>query len=292
MTVGVEKSKHTWRELQPELARKLTDARLQLHHAAQIVTAMGISYLPKQSDDSHTNLGWLDDISALASHPIRGSSSIQLAVRPHPFALLLLDNSEPSASFMLDRHTIADAAAWVRDNISKRGLDGSAFTLAKHYTIPSHPVGDSAPFDARDMPAFDALSAWFSDSARVLEALVATTPNAAPVRCWPHHFDIATLVEVAPGKTVGFGLEPGDVYYAEPYFYVNMYPSPSAPPTTELPGGGSWHSHEWIGAVLPGSRLEREGQREQIDAFFAAAIAEATRTLVIPSEARDLGRGG
>jgi hypothetical protein len=114
----------------------------------------------------------------------------------------------------------------------------------------------------------------------VLDALVASTPNAAPVRCWPHHFDIATLVEVAAGKTVGFGMDPGDVYYTEPYFYVNMYPFPSAPPTTTLPIGGSWHSREWIGAVLPGSRLERDGQREQIAAFFAAAIAEATRTLL------------
>jgi len=280
MTAGSSIAQPVWHPVRPERARELTDARLQLHHAAQIVTAMGISYLPKQSDDSHTNLGWLDDISALASHPVRGSSSIQLAVRPHPFALLLLDNGESSASFTLDGHTVADGAEWVRDNISKRGLDGSAFTLAKHYTIPSHPVGDSAPFDARDTRAFDALTAWFSDSARVLEGLVANTPNAAPVRCWPHHFDIATLVEVAPGKSVGFGLEPGDVYYAEPYFYVNMYPFPSAAPTTKLPGGGSWHSHEWIGAVLPGSRLGREGQREQIDAFFAAAIAEATRTLL------------
>ena len=280
MTVDGSESTHVWRALHPEFARDLTDARLQLHHAAQIVAAMGISYLPKQSDDSHTNLGWLDNVSALASHPVRGSSSIQLAVCPHPFELLLLDNGESSASFALDSHTVADAAAWVRDNISKRGLAGSAFTLAKHYTIPQHPVGESASFDVRDTRAFDELTAWFSDSARVLETLVANTPNAAPVRCWPHHFDIATLVEVAPGKTVGFGMEPGDAYYAEPYFYVNMYPFPSAPPTTTLPVGGSWHSREWIGAVLPGSRLERDGQREQIATFFTAAIAEATRTLL------------
>ena len=144
-------------------------------------------------------------------------------MRPHPFALLLLDNGETSASFALDGRTIADAAAWVQDGISKRGLDAGAFTLAKHYTIPSHPVGESAPFDASAPQAFDELSAWFSDSARVLEPIVAPNPNAAPVRCWPHHFDIATLVEVAPGKTVGSGWSRATCYYAEPYFYVNMY---------------------------------------------------------------------
>ena len=81
-------------------------------------------------------------------------------------------------------------------------------------------------------------------------------------------------------KTVGFGMEPGDNYYAEPYFYVNMYPPPNMPPTRPLPAGGSWHSHEWIGAVLTGSRLERDGQRAQIDEFLDAAVAEARRTVL------------
>jgi hypothetical protein len=201
-------------------------------------------------------------------------------VRPHPFALLLLDDSETTASFALDGHTISEAADWVRENIAQRGLDANAFTLAKHYTIPPHPVGGSAPFDARNMQAFDELACWYSNSAQVLDAMVGKTPNAAPVRCWPHHFDIATLVEVAPDMTVGFGMEPGDVYYPEPYFYVNMYPFPSTPPATKLPSGAHWHSHEWIGAVLPGSRLNRDGQHEQIAEFLEAAVAEARRTLL------------
>jgi hypothetical protein len=203
MTVDGSESKHAWRVLRPEFARDLTDARLQLHHAAQIVAAMGISYLPKQSDDSHTNLGWLDSVSALASHPVRGSSSIQLAVRPHPFALLLLDNGESSASFTLDGQTVADAAAWVRDNISKRGLDGSSFTLAKHYTIPPHSVGESAPFNARDTRRSTSHGLVFRlcSSARDSSSPIHQTPR----RCAVGHI-ISTSrrsFEVAPGKTVG-----------------------------------------------------------------------------------------
>jgi hypothetical protein len=54
-------------------------------------------------------------------------------------------------------------------------------------------------------------------------------------------------------------MEPGDVYYAEPYFYVNMYPFPSAHATTTLPAGGSWHiAANGLALLLPGSRLERE----------------------------------
>jgi hypothetical protein len=280
MTASSSTSTSRWRTLRPELAGDLSDARLQLHHAAQIVTAMGISYLPKQADDSHTNLGWVDDLSALASHPVRGSGAIQLAVRPHPFALLFLVDDESRDSFLLNGHTVAEAADWVRQNLSTHGLDSAAFTLAKHYTIPMHPVGESAPFDASAPSAFEELACWYSDAAQLLESIASKEPNAAPVRCWPHHFDIATLLEVAPRKTVGVGMEPGDVYYAEPYFYVNMYPSPAVAPTSKLPGGGSWHTHEWIGAVLVGSQVGREGQREQIAAFLEAARRDATQALL------------
>jgi hypothetical protein len=88
------------------------------------------------------------------------------------------------------------------------------------------------------------------------------------------------LVEVAPRKTIGVGMEPGDVYYAEPYFYVNMSPSPTSAPTSELAGGGSWHTREWIGAVLPGSRVGRQDQQEQIATFLEAARRDATQALL------------
>ena len=70
-------------------------------------------------------------------------------------------------------------------------------------------------------------------------------------------------------------MEPGDVYYAEPYFYVNMYAvAERDAPTRALAGGGAWHTHEWIGAVLPGSRLERDRiSASSATRFFASAIA-------------------
>jgi hypothetical protein len=285
MTPGEAKAALTWHPLRPELARALTDARLQLHHAAQLATAMGISYLPHAGDDSHTNLGWVEAIGALASHTVDATPPVRLAVRPHPFALLLLEGDEPRATYALDGRRINETADWVRQQLSLRGLDATVYTLEKHYTIPAHAVDDGAAFNASDAAAFEQLSAWYSDASRVLETVVATTPNSSPVRCWPHHFDIATLIEVPPKtaasaqKTIGVGMEPGDIYYAEPYYYVNMYPSPVAAPATELEGGGHWHTHEWIGAVLPGSRVGRGGQSSQIAAFVDSAKAAAERAL-------------
>ena len=270
-----------WRPLRPDIARNSTDARLQLHHAAQLVSAIGISYLPPQPDDSHTNLEWLATISSLASHAVSGPSPIRLAVRPHPFALLLLDAGGQRATLPLHGCTVAEAANWVRQQLAAQGVDATAYTLAKHFTIPPHAVAESAPFDATDANAFDELGAWYANAALVLDAVVAQTPNASAVRCWPHHFDLATLIEIAPGngsrKTISLGMEPGDSYYAEPYFYASMYPSPAADEQRgALDGGGMWHTREWIGAVLPASRVGRDGQRAQLDAFVASAIRECT----------------
>jgi hypothetical protein len=277
-----------WRALDPDQSTKLVDARLQLHHAAQLASAIGISYLLHEPDDSHTNLEWIDEAGALASRPVMGTSLIRLAVRFHPFALLVLDeNDEPRATMALDGRTISDASQWVREQLAGCGLDADAYTLQKHYTIPSHPVGASGAFDATNAAAFENLARFYADTALVLGELVVDTPNASPVRCWPHHFDIATLIEVAPvstttpQRTISLGMTPGDTYYPEPYFYASMYPSPRAD-VARLPleGNGAWHTHEWLGAVLPGSRLAGPTQQTQVEAFVSSAVVACTSLLL------------
>jgi hypothetical protein len=270
--------------LDPTMAPALADARLEAHHAAQFATAAGISYLPHEVDDSHTNLEWLPAHGALASHVVPARDPFRLAVRVADLTLLLLDDRDSIASSLeLNGRTIADAATWIRARLSERGVEGRRYTLTRHYVIPPHPVGDGARFDTTDRGAFEQLSRWFGVAAEELASL-RTSTGASDVRCWPHHFDIAVLIEAGPGRSVGVGLEPGDVYYDEPYFYVNMHPQPMAPPTTRLDGNGSWHTREWIGAVLPGSRLTPgEGQRTQISAFLASTVSTARSLIDSPT---------
>jgi hypothetical protein len=283
MTAAVEAASQ-WQTVDPERARGLVDARLQLHHAAQLATASGISYLPKRADDSHTNLEWLPAIRALAARVVPTPSPFRVAVQPSPFTLLLLDGRhEITTSLLLHGRGIADAAQWLRGVLPTVGADPAAFTLKRHFTIPPHRVDDGAAFDATDVTAFEELARWYGNAALVLAELASVTPRASEVRCWPHHFDIATLIEVEPARgthsapTVGVGVEPGDNYYAEPYFYVNAYPFPPASRATgPLGGGGSWHTNEWIGAVLPGSRLQATDQRAQLESFVQSAVRACT----------------
>jgi hypothetical protein len=262
----------------------LVDARLQLHHAAQLATALGISYLPKKADDSHTNLAWIDALSALVSNAVATSDAIRVGVSATPFGLVILVNDGPRAHLSLDGRTIAEAAEWIREHLAMVGLDATTYTLAKHYTIPDHGVDHGARFDASNADAFAQLGAWYADASIVLEEFVARMPHADAVRCWPHHFDIATVIELAPGKTVSLGMEPGDVYYNEPYYYASAFPRLRAerarPP---LAGNGHWHTHEWVGAVLPASRLGASEQRGQIEAFVDSALTATTELLAAGS---------
>jgi len=94
------------------------------------------------------------------------------------------------------------------------------------------------------------------------------------------HWFMWSAIEVAPGKTVGLGMEPGDEYWHEPYFYSNMSPSPTPEtPRGELAGNGVWNTRDWIGAVLPASRVGETGQQSQVEEFVRSAVRECTRIL-------------
>ena len=259
--------------LKPELAATLSDARLQFHHAAQLATAAGISYLPPKPDDSHTNLEWLASDGRLASNRISSSKPFRIAVRAADLELSLLDtNDAVLTSMALNQRTIGDAAGWLRTQLSEVGADPRLFTLSRHYEIPHHAVDDGAPFDTSDTVAFAQLAAWYGLAATILESMQDLSGHTSDVRCWPHHFDIAVLIGVEPGKTIGVGMEPGDVYYDEPYFYVNTTQALTSPPKVALPIG-AWHTREWIGAVLRGSSLSADSAPEEVRAFLVSAVA-------------------
>jgi hypothetical protein len=263
--------------LDSALAQRITDARLQTHHAAQLATAIGISFLPSRADDSHTNLGWVPQIGALASHPVMTAQPFHLALRVADLTLLLVDESFAIVeAYPLHLKTVAAAADWIRIQIAARGADETRFTLDKHYTIPAHAVGTGAAFDIANTVAFDQLSRWFGAANELLND-VRQQHIGDVVRCWPHHFDIATLLDVGAGATIGVGMEPGDAYYDEPYYYVNKHPQPAGPPGVMLAGKGHWHEHEWIGAVLSGSDVNSQDQRAQIQSFLKSAIAASWR---------------
>lgn len=271
-----------WSVLTPSIARELRDSRLQLHYAAQFATALGISYLTPRADDSHTNLGWDPEHEALASREVRAlSHAVRVAVRPRDMTVIVLLDDSIGHRITLHGATISQVEARLRSALAAVGLDGRRFTLRRHYDLPPHPVAGGDPFDTTRSGDFAELTHWYSNAAGLLEEL-RTRIGSSEVRCWPHHFDIATLATIAPGRTSSAGMLPGDEMYPEPYFYVNAYPVLRPEQFTAQPdGGGSWNTEDWTGAILTGSRLHTDGsnQAAQVRTFFDSAVSTFTRLL-------------
>ena len=274
----------SWSRLGGVSPSALADARLQLHHAVQIAVSAAISYVPARSDDSHTALTWIESTGSLATEPFVATRAFRVGMRVADLTLHLIDEAggTASTSFAICGRTIADANAWLRDVIAGVGFDAGRFRSSKHYTIPDHEVVHGVAFSVGIGRELTELSRYWSNAARLLGQVAGDTPNASAVRTWPHHFDIATLIELpgAPRRTIGVGHSPGDDSYAEPYWYVGPNPYP---PTHDLPalsGGGHWHTTGWTGAALPASAyVESRDQRGQVSSFVASAVA-ACRTLL------------
>jgi hypothetical protein len=259
---------------------------LELHHAAQIIVSAAISYIPARPDDSHTALSWSARRRSLVTEPITARRAIRIGLSVEDLTLDVLDDGDNSlASYQLAGHTIAEASDWLATAIAKEGLDQSRFTSRKHYTIPNHVVATGAPFSTTATAERAELAHYWSNAAAYLDALVSATPGASAVLTWPHHFDIATLIELPKtpsGKTptIGVGLSPGDESYHEPYWYVGPNPRPDVSNAAKLGGGGRWHTTGWIGAALPASDfVDTQDQRAQVNQFVESAVAECRKLL-------------
>jgi hypothetical protein len=266
-----------WQAVRPEDGARLSDSRLQLHHAAQFAAAAGISFLDPEPDDSHTNLEWVPSLSGLFSRVIPAGTMFRIGVIPADLSLVIaIENDRPFARYRLHGRTIVEAVEWIRTHIASLGADTARYTLKRDYDIPDHDVDMGDAFDSSDTSTFEELSRWIANGATVLNSLARRLPDASEVRCWPHHFDIATLIPLPTDRTIGIGLDPGDNYYDEPYFYVKMSPAPSASQARSRPlwGLGTWHTRQWIGAILPGSRLgAASAQEQQVREFIDSAVS-------------------
>jgi hypothetical protein len=162
------------------------------------------------------------------------------------------------------------------------GVPAGTALPAPPYELPPL-AGGGQRFDGGARAAYAELARWYATADAMLRELVRATPGASPVRCWPHHLDIATLLpgpaagDGAAARTIGVGLSPGDASYAEPYWYVTPWPYPPAPPQLPaLPGGASWHRQGWFGAVLPATAALRPAapvaRARGVSEFMAAAV--------------------
>jgi hypothetical protein len=278
-----------WEPLGQVAPRELRGAREQAHWAAQVIAAAGETYCPRQPDTSHTSMTWDPIRLELVGGALPGEEEIRVALRIQDLLLCLhgtglglshrFKGAAPYPETELPGRSLAEAFRWAAEQI-RIETDGQLDRELERpgFELPEHPLGRGALF-ARD-PGLPELSRWYSNAEGVLRRVAEESSGAGPLRCWPHHFDLATLIEVtpagggSPARTVGVGLSPGDAGIDEPYFYVTHFP---VNPKLDLPPleVGEWNRKDWVGAVLRGSSVvERDPGPQQllVEAFLDSAL--------------------
>jgi len=258
----------------------LVPERLVLHHGVQLVAAVGRSLVPPRPDDGHTSLEWA--AGAFVGQPVAEPRPWVAALRPSELSLVVFASGAPDSHLPLAGRTRDEAFAWLSRVAEQLGARPGQLKLDAPYTIPEHPAGSRSPFQSVT-GAVTELARWFADGNALVRAVASTWPNAAPVRVWPHHFDVGSVLWLgAAGEesaSIGIGLSPGDEGIAEPYLYATLWPAPNPDSLPVLPAGGRWNREGWTGAVLTGSEIVAAGGAVNQAAAAASFLASAVEVL-------------
>jgi len=279
-----------WRILRDIDKVRLREARLQAHYAVQWLARAARAYVPPQPDDGHTSLIWDYAIDGLGTQTLK--NGMRLSLQISNLTLALSDGNGPASvrSIFLSGRTDPEVRTWLGDHLGKRDIDAGGLDAPSPYQIPTHAIAKGASYDAvRSADALAELAAWFANAELLLSQIQRQMSErklaASPVCCWPHHFDLATLTTLPkhPADStgyVGIGLSPGDDYYAEPYFYVSVYPKPDPATLPTLPMFGHWHTHEFTAAVVPAHKIvAARDQASETGEFLQCAVDAALKIL-------------
>jgi len=283
-------SELNWRPLRGVDRLKLHEARLQAHHAVQWLARAARAYIPPQPDDSHTSLHWDSALDEFATQPFARQTWLGLQITTLTLVLHGADGSAAVPTLALSGHADTQARAWLGEQLARRGVDQSALDAPAPYEIPPHPVARGAAYDAAaSAAALAELAAWYANAAVVLERVRAQLSrrvlSPSPLRCWPHHFDLATSTTLpthsaGTAASVGCGLSPGDEHYDEPYFYVSIYPDPPPSRLPPCPAPGHWHTRDFMAAVATAQAITAaKNPSAEADGFLHDAVAIAVKLL-------------
>jgi hypothetical protein len=268
-----------WSTLGGKAPTALVKARTLAHHAVQWPTKAARANLAALPDDSHSSLTWDARRGALFSQPLpAGGVDVRVGLRLAGLALIVMRGSLVLDTYELAGRRDSMVGVWLDSALRALGLK-AASEATLPYTIPSHSVARGSAYSfSGETEAFDELARWFDAAADLLEEVRTgyTEGQPGPALCWPHHFDIATVVALDPpgsdaARAIGIGVSPGDHYYPQPYIYVSPYPQPKGADLPPLPLG-HWHTEGFVGAVaIAESIVALEDRRAGVSAFVRAA---------------------
>ncbi len=270
--------------------QQLAEARLRAHQAVQWLARGAYANLAPAPGDAHANLGWSGIYGALMTRSMAGE--VALGLRLRDLTLFVEHDECSSVALLLDGTGNAEAGLWVAEELGRYGLAPGTFHDGLPYgeDLPARVTGIEGLYATDDVQrALTELSSWFANADAVLRKIHAENADLSPgpseVRCWPHHFDIATLISLDDGdleqaRSIGVGMSPGDGSVDQPYFYVSPWPAPDAASLPPLPGIGRWNTEGFVGAVATRSEIAAVADQGSAALEFLRSAVAACRSVL------------
>ncbi|MEN8798505.1 MAG: hypothetical protein ABF293_04610, partial [Flavobacteriaceae bacterium] len=239
-----------------------------IHLAVQYLAAAGISFLVKQEDDSHTNLGYSPDLGQIYTRPLNDKGD-QLLLDLNDFSLKWRSDIF-TEEIELHSRTHKEVLAWISNVTDKAGLR-NAFKYQFHYELP-YEIKDDYIFNVPS-EILERERHLRSLTHNVLAAVLETHGLESEIRIWPHHFDSGAFSHF-PAKdiAVGLGLAIPDQLVDDYYYYISGYKGHQS----FVPQGagslpiGSWKTEGFTGAILPAT----DRTPTDVKAFFGETISK------------------
>lgn len=243
-----------------------------LHQICQVLAKAGRSFVPKQDDDSHSNLYFDALAQRIHTHPF-GDLPRTLAFNLYGNTFEWVDTRQRASLIIkLAGQTIEQLERTIAGQLLETGLDEKAFLEPLHFDIPEYdhpktflPIAEEAVGEWR----------YYRRMAnQVGTALLGFLQKEGQPRIWPHHFDTGTYCIVDDYMGIGYGLAMQDEMVGAPYFYLAGYPQKGEVDYDQKPSltNGRWQLGEHFkGAVLPLSALPGKGSMKMILQFVREA---------------------
>ncbi len=224
----------------------------------------------------------------LVSHALTtGDTQIRLGMRFSPLCIEVLSGTGTRATLPLAGTSDTEIRVWIDTQLESASLRPvTGISLPYEWSTGKHKKADRHHEDL-DGLALMKLRELYADADGLIEeqCLVhqGITPGPSPVRCWPHHFDLATLVSFDEessdvNRSISIGFSPGDESYETPYFYVAPWPYPEMRLLPDL-AHGHWHTDGFLAGVLTLDDPAINVPIEAVQQFFTETMATWRKSL-------------
>ncbi|WP_420321770.1 hypothetical protein [Flagellimonas sp.] len=245
------------------------DTLVQVHLASQYLATAGKSFLEPKADDSHTNLGFFTNDSALRTWDLDEMGTF-LAFQYDNFALKWVAKNKADV-FTLKGKSHDQIVEW----ISKMALTSKLnkpYTYNLHYDLP-YSIGDDFKFESPKPEELQRLLHLRTRSQNALKSFLQKESLESDIRIWPHHFDTGafSVLNDGSGKSIGLGLAIPDSLVDEHYFYIGGYHEHGSIDTSAFKTltHGEWKNDGFKGGILRAS----DASESKAVLFFQEALS-------------------